>query len=89
MIEASAKQGDVLIAISTSGNSSNILKAIETAKEKNMLVIGMTGESGGKMLDKCDVLLNVPSSCTPRIQESHIMIGHIICEIIESTIFPR
>lgn len=89
MIEASAKQGDVLIAISTSGNSSNILKAIETAKEKNMLVIGMTGESGGKMLDRCDVLLNVPSSCTPRIQESHIMIGHIICEIIESTIFPR
>ena len=89
MIEASAKQGDILIAISTSGNSSNILKAIETAKEKNMLVIGMTGENGGKMLDKCDVLLNVPSSCTPRIQESHIMIGHIICEIIESTIFPR
>lgn len=89
MIEASAKQGDVLIAISTSGNSSNILKAIETAKEKNMMVIGMTGESGGKMFDRCDVLLNVPSTCTPRIQESHIMIGHIICEIVESTIFPR
>lgn len=89
MIDASAKQGDILIAISTSGNSSNILNAIETAKEKDMIVIGMTGENGGKMYDKCDVLLNVPSTCTPRIQESHIMIGHIICEIIESTIFPR
>lgn len=89
MIEASAKQGDVLVAISTSGNSNNIINAIETAKQKQMLVIGMTGETGGKMAKMCDVLLNVPSSCTPRIQESHIMIGHIICEIIESTIFPK
>ena len=89
MIDASAKTGDVLIAISTSGNSSNIIKAIESAKEKRMRIIGMTGESGGKMIDMCDVLLNVPSTCTPRIQESHIMIGHIICEIIESTIFPK
>lgn len=89
MIDASAKTGDVLIAISTSGNSSNIIKAIESAKEKRMCIIGMTGESGGKMVDMCDVLLNVPSTCTPRIQESHIMIGHILCEIIESTIFPK
>lgn len=89
MVDASAKKGDVLIAISTSGNSSNIIKAIESAKEKDMTIIGMTGESGGKMPDMCDVLLNVPSTCTPRIQESHIMVGHIICEIIESTIFPR
>lgn len=89
MIEASAKTGDVLIAISTSGNSNNILKAIESAEDKNMKVIGMTGETGGKMAMLCDVLLNVPSTCTPRIQESHIMIGHIICEIIESTIFPK
>ena len=89
MIECSANSGDVLIAISTSGNSANIINAIEAAKAKNMIIIGMTGESGGKMHDKCDVLLNVPSTCTPRIQESHIMIGHIICEIIESTIFPR
>ena len=89
MVDASAKKGDVLIAISTSGNSSNIIKAIESAKEKDMTIIGMTGESGGKMSDMCDVLLNVPSTCTPRIQESHIMVGHIICEIIESTIFPR
>lgn len=89
MLQASAKKGDVLFAISTSGNSGNIVKAIETAREKEMIVIGMTGESGGKMASLCDVLLNVPSACTPRIQESHIMIGHIICEIIESTIFPK
>lgn len=89
MIEASAKQGDVLVAISTSGNSENIIKAIETAKQKKMLVVGMTGETGGKMATLCDILINVPSSCTPRIQEAHIMIGHIICELIESTIFPK
>lgn len=89
MIEASAKQGDVLFAISTSGNSNNIIRAVEAAKRKNMKVIGMTGESGGKMSSLCDVLLNVPSVCTPRIQESHIMIGHIICEIIERTLFPK
>lgn len=89
MIEASAKQGDVLVAISTSGNSENIVKAIETAKQKKILVVGMTGETGGKMATLCDILINVPSSCTPRIQEAHIMIGHIICEIIESTIFPK
>ena len=89
MIEASAKQGDVLVAISTSGNSENIVNAIETAKQKKMLVVGMTGETGGKMATLCDILINVPSSCTPRIQEAHIMIGHIICELIESTIFPK
>lgn len=89
MIDASAKPGDVLLAISTSGNSNNILKAVDAAKNKNMKVIGMTGETGGKMAMLCDVLLNVPSTCTPRIQESHIMIGHILCEMIESTIFPK
>ena len=89
MIQASAKKGDVLVGISTSGNSSNILKAIEVAKEIGVKTIGMTGETGGKMADCCDLLLNVPSKCTPRIQESHIMIGHIICEIIEATMFPR
>ncbi len=89
MIEATAKQGDVLVAISTSGNSENIINAIETAKKNNIFVIGMTGETGGKMATRCDVLINVPSCCTPRIQESHIMIGHILCELIESTIFPK
>jgi len=81
--------GDVLIAISTSGNSGNILRAIETAQDLGMIIVGMTGRSGGKMKNVCDFLLNVPSDETPRIQESHIMIGHIICEIIESTIFPQ
>ena len=89
ILQASAKKGDVIIGISTSGNSANILKAIEVAKEIGVKTIGMTGETGGKMADVCDIMLNVPSKCTPRIQESHIMIGHIICEIIEATIFPR
>lgn len=89
ILQGSAKESDVLWGISTSGNSGNILKAIEVAKSMGVKVIGMTGETGGKMADVCDILLNVPSKCTPRIQESHIMIGHIICEIIESTIFPR
>ena len=89
ILQASAKKGDVIIGISTSGNSANILKAIEVAKEIGVKTIGMTGDTGGKMADVCDIMLNVPSKCTPRIQESHIMIGHIICEIIEATIFPR
>lgn len=89
ILQGSARKGDVLIAISTSGNSKNIINAIETAKSLNIKVIGLTGETGGNMAGLCDVLLNVPSKCTPRIQESHIMIGHIICGIIESTLFPR
>ncbi len=89
MLQASAKENDILFAISTSGNSSNIIKAIETAKEMKMNIVGMTGTTGGMMAGKCDILLNVPSRCTPRIQEAHILIGHIICEIIESTIFPK
>lgn len=89
MLEASAKNGDVLVAISTSGNSSNILKTVGKAREMGVMTIAMTGESGGKMKDCCDILINVPSSCTPRIQEAHIMIGHIICEIIEATLFPK
>ena len=89
MLLASAKKDDILVAISTSGNSANILRAIETAKKMGVKAIGMTGESGGKMASQCHVLLNVPSTCTPRIQEAHIMIGHIICEIIEATMFPK
>lgn len=89
MIQASAKKDDVFVGISTSGNSANILKAIEIAKQMGVKTIGMTGMTGGKMAEMCDILINVPSSCTPRIQESHIMIGHIICEIIEHEIFPR
>ena len=89
MVQAAGRPGDVLVAISTSGNSPNILRAIEKAKEQGMKVVGMTGESGGKMAAMVDVLLNVPSRDTPRIQESHILIGHILCEITEKTIFHQ
>lgn len=88
MMQCGARKGDVLVAISTSGNSKNILKAVETAKEKGIKVIGLTGETGGKMSGVCDILLNVPSRCTPRIQEAHIMVGHIICELVEAGMFP-
>ncbi|MBK7477626.1 MAG: D-sedoheptulose 7-phosphate isomerase [Haliscomenobacter sp.] len=80
MVRAAGRPGDVLFAISTSGNSGNILRAVEAAKAQGMLVVGMTGESGGKMREACDYLLNVPSTVTPRIQESHILMGHILCE---------
>lgn len=87
MVQAAGQPGDVLVALSTSGNSPNILKAIEMAKEKGMTVLGFTGLSGGKMASLCDVILNVPSSDTPRIQESHILIGHIICQWVEEVMF--
>lgn len=87
MTEAAGRQGDVLVALSTSGNSPNILKAIEKGKVQGMVIIGFTGSTGGKMAGLCDVLLNVPSTDTPRIQESHILIGHIICEIVEREMF--
>lgn len=87
MVQAAGQKGDVLVAFSTSGNSPNILKAIEMAKEKGMLVLGFSGETGGKMAKLCDVLLNVPSTDTPRIQESHILLGHIICQYVEAAMF--
>lgn len=87
LVDGLGLPGDVLIGLSTSGNSGNIVKAFETAKEKQMLTIGFTGESGGKMKELSDYLFNVPSKDTPRIQESHIMIGHIICELVEAKLF--
>ncbi len=66
-----------------------VFHEIESAKTRNMIIVGMTGESGGKMKDLCDYLLNVPSTDTPRIQESHILIGHIICELVEMEMFPK
>lgn len=87
LVRAMGRPGDILFGISTSGNSSNILKAIESANRIGMITIGMTGETGGKMIETCKEIIRVPSKDTPRIQESHIMIGHIICEIVESTIF--
>ncbi len=87
MVQAAGRTDDVLVAFSTSGNSPNILKAIEMAKEKGMKIIGFSGASGGKMARLCDVLLNVPSTDTPRIQEAHILIGHILCQYVEVTLF--
>lgn len=80
---AHGRKGDVLVAISTSGNSMNIIRAIETAREIGMVTIGMTGLDGGKIRHIADILIAVPSDFTPRIQEMHIMIGHVICEIVE------
>ncbi|MBA2745765.1 MAG: D-sedoheptulose 7-phosphate isomerase [Flavisolibacter sp.] len=87
LIEGIGNSGDVLIGLSTSGNSSNIIKAFETAREKNIHTVGFTGSSGGKMKGLSDHLLNVPSDDTPRIQESHIMLGHIICQLVEENYF--
>jgi D-sedoheptulose 7-phosphate isomerase len=87
MIEAAGEAGDILIAFSTSGNSENIIKAMASAKNKGMYVIGFTGQTGGKMKPYCDCLLAVPSMDTPRIQESHIMMAHIICEEVEKNLF--
>ena len=82
-VGAHGREGDVLMALSTSGNSGNVLHAIEAAREKRMTVIGLTGADGGKMRDRCDLCLRVPSKSTPRIQECHILIGHTICELLE------
>lgn len=82
-VKAIGQEGDVLIAISTSGNSENVIKAIDAAKEKRMFVIGLMGDKGGKMKGKCNLEIIVHSANTPRVQESHILIIHIICEIIE------
>jgi len=87
LIEGIGDAGDVLVGISTSGNSLNIINAFTVAKDKKMKVIAFTGKSGGIMKDNCDILVNVPSFDTPRIQESHILIGHIICEKVESNLF--
>ena len=89
LIEGIGQEGDVLIGLSTSGNSKNILRAFETARSKKMITIGFTGATGGQMKPLSDFLINVPSTDTPRIQESHIMAGHIICQLVEEQIFPN
>ena len=88
MIDGTGNKGDVLIGLSTSGNSSNIVKAFESAKAKKMTTIGFTGITGGVMKEVSDILLNVPSVDTPRIQECHILLGHIICQLVEENLFP-
>ena len=89
LMRAKGRKGDVLVGISTSGNSENVIRAMKVAKEKGLINVAWTGETGGKMKACADLLINVPSTDTPRIQESHIMIGHIICEIVEQNLFPK
>jgi D-sedoheptulose 7-phosphate isomerase len=89
LIEGIANKGDVLIGLSTSGNSGNIVKAFEVARTKGIITVGFTGASGGVMQSVSDYLLNVPSTDTPRIQESHIMLGHIICQLVEEQYFAQ
>ncbi|EAH5448038.1 TPA_asm: D-sedoheptulose 7-phosphate isomerase [Campylobacter jejuni] len=88
-VQAQGVKGDVFIGISTSGNSKNILKALELCKQKEIISIGLTGVSGGEMNKLCDYCIKVPSTCTPRIQEAHILIGHIICAIVEEELFGK
>lgn len=87
LIEGIAQAGDVLIGLSTSGNSKNVNLAIEEANKKNMISIGLTGAEGGRLKEICAYWIGVPSDDTPRIQESHIMIGHILCQIVEESYF--
>ena len=87
MVKAKGKPGDVLVGLSTSGNSENIIRAFKTAKELGLTTVGITGETGGKMKAFSDFLLAVPSKDTARIQEAHITVGHIICELIETKLF--
>lgn len=88
-IESNGIEGDVFIGISTSGNSKNIIEALKVCKEKGMVTVGLTCESGGRMEEFCDYCIKIPSKETPRIQESHILIGHIICAAVEEAIYGK
>lgn len=89
LVEAMGRKGDVLIGMSTSGNSGNVIKAFEKANEMGIITVGFTGETGGKMKDLCKYLVNIPSKDTPRIQECHMLLGHTICEMVEMNLFPK
>src|SRR5690606_2954605 len=89
LVEAMGNEGDVLIALSTSGNSNNVVNALKTALAKKMITIGFTGNNEGKINEYCELLLAVPSSDTPRIQEVHITVGHIICQMVEQQLFGK
>lgn len=88
-VQANGVQGDMFIGISTSGNSKNIIEALNECKKKGIITVGLTGENGGKMDELCDFCIKVPSNETPRIQESHILIGHIICAVVEEELFGK
>jgi len=87
LIKGIGKPGDILVGMSTSGNSPNILKAFDTAREKGITTIGMTGEGGGQLKELSDYLIDIPSRNTPRIQEGHMLLGHIICQLVEEAYF--
>ncbi len=89
LVKAKARRGDILIGLSTSGNSENVLRALEMANRIGALTIGLTGQGGGKMKDHVKYLLDIPSKDTPRIQEVHILIGHILCEFVEREMFAE
>jgi D-sedoheptulose 7-phosphate isomerase len=89
MIDGFGIPGDVLVGLSTSGNSKNIIKAFESAHQKQIVTVGFTGASGGRLKSLSDYLINIPSTDTPRIQESHILAGHIICQLVEEKIFTN
>jgi len=86
-VQANGVKGDMFIGISTSGNSANVVEALKECKEKGIITVGLTGASGGKMAELCDYCIKVPSDETPRVQEAHILIGHIICAVVEEAIF--
>ncbi len=88
-VEALGRPGDVVVLISTSGNSANVVRAAEAARERGMTVIGFTGQGGGKLAALCDTCFRIPSDETPRIQEGHEFIGHMLCALIEGEMFPR
>jgi D-sedoheptulose 7-phosphate isomerase len=89
LLKGMGKPGDILVGLSTSGNSGNIIKAFELARKMGIITVGFTGAGGGKMKELSDYLVNVPSTDTPRIQESHITVGHIICQLTEEKLFPQ
>jgi D-sedoheptulose 7-phosphate isomerase len=89
LVQAYGTRGDVLVGLSTSGNSNNIVRALETANALGMITVGMTGQTGGAMKNCCKILINIPSTDTPRIQEMHILLGHIMCELVEETLYGK
>jgi len=89
LVKGTGRKGDVLVGISTSGNSPNIINALTVARDKGLATVGFTGTTGGKMKSLCDYLINIPSTDTPRIQESHILVGHIICQLVEEELFKN
>ncbi len=86
-IEALGREGDVFIGISTSGQSANILKALDAARSKGLVTVGLTGQFAPAMAERCDLILNLPSTETPKIQEGHILFGHIICAVVEDILY--